>query len=95
MQFEYISVQTDNSENAAAFCDIFTDSLITAVVKSSLRKNDSHTSAGFQEVQVTLDKENISANLILPFSGRVFAQLITRNNRVFFDVSGKWGIRHD
>ena len=59
MRFEYISVQTDNSENAAAFCDIFTDSLITAVVKSSLRKNDSHTSAGFQEVQVTLDKENI------------------------------------
>lgn len=68
MRFEHISVQPDNGKNAATLRNIFTDSLIAAIVKTSLRENDCHASAGFQEVQVSLNKENIPANLVLPFS---------------------------
>lgn len=95
MWFENIAVQTDNGENAAALRNILTDGLIAAVVETSMRQDDCHTSTGFQEVQVALDKENISSYLILPFTGGIFAQLITGNNGVFFYISGKRRIRHD
>ena len=95
MRLENISMQADDSENAAALCNIFPERPIGAVIESALRQNDGHASARLQEVQVALDKENVSADLILPFSDRAPAQLVSGNNCILLDVSGKRRIGHN
>lgn len=67
---------------------------MTGIVKTPLRQDDSHAAARFQEVQVALDKQHITANLVLPFTSTVFAKLIMRNNCVFFDITSKRRISH-
>ena len=64
MRLEYIAVQTNNGKDAAALRNKLTDVLIAGVVKTTLRQDDSHTTAGFEEVQVALDKQHITANLV-------------------------------
>ena len=56
MRFENVAMQSNNCKNATTLRNIFTDSLITAVVKATLRKNNSHTTARFQKVQIALNK---------------------------------------
>ena len=68
VRFEHISMQAYNGKDAAALSNKFTDVLIAGVVKAALRQDDSHTTAGFKEVQVTLDKQYITANLSKSFS---------------------------
>ena len=41
MRFENVAMQSNNCKNATTLRNIFTDSLITAVVKATLRKNNS------------------------------------------------------
>ena len=94
MGFEHIAMQAYNGKDTATLSNKFTNVLIAGVVEAALRQNDSHTTARFKEVQVTLDKQHITANLILPFAGTVFAKLIMRNNCVFLDITSKRRICH-
>ena len=94
MRFEHIAMQANDGKDAAALRNKFTDVLIAGVVKTPLRQDDSHTTAGFEEVQVALDKQHITANLVLPFTSTVFAKLIMRNYCVFLDIASKRRICH-
>ena len=94
MGFEHITMQAYNGKDAATLSNKFTDVLIAGVVKTTLRQDDSHTTAGFEKVQVALDKQHITANLVLPFTSTVFAKLIMRNYCVFLDIASKRRICH-
>ena len=65
MGLEGVVVQADHREDAGTFSDKIPDVLVGGVVKAALRQDNRHTSAGFQEVQVALDKENIPSNFAL------------------------------
>ena len=95
MRLENIYMQADDSENAAALCNIFPERPIGAVIESALRQNDSHASARLQEVQVALNKEDIPADLVLPFSDWAPAQLISGDNCIFLDIPGKRRVGHN
>ena len=84
MGFEHITMQAYNGKDAATLSNKFTDVLIAGVVKTTLRQDDSHTTAGFEKVQVALDKQHITANLVLPFTSTVFAKLIMREKLLCF-----------
>lgn len=95
MGLEHVAMKSDHSQNTAFLGNEITDILIAAVVESSLWKDNSHTTAGFQHVQVALDKEDIAPDLRLLLAFGVFAQLILGHDAALLDVPCKGWIRHE
>lgn len=92
---ESVQVQADDGEDAAAFGDVFAHSLVAGVVETALRQHHGHAPAGAQEIEVTLDEEQVAADLAFELAISLVAQLEGAEHIALFDVAGKWRVGHE
>ena len=91
---EDISMQADDGEDAAVFGDVFAELFVRGIVEAALRQDHGHASAGFEEVEIALDEEQVAADLGLIAAAGFFPEIILREDAGFLDVSGEGWIRH-
>jgi hypothetical protein len=61
VRLEGVRVQADDGKYAAALHDELAQALLAGIVEASLRQHDRHAAARFQEVQVSLDEQEVAA----------------------------------
>ena len=97
---EGILMKADDCKDAAALGDELPDALVARVIESSLWEDNSHTSAGPEEVEIPLDEEEVAANGVLklpqvPVVGQRVGQIIGTEHVGLLDVSGEGRICHE
>lgn len=95
MRLEGVSVQADNREDAAAFANVITERLVGSVVEPALRQHDGHAPAGFQEIKVALNEQQVAPDGGFVFAAGFLAEVVFGDDARFLDVAGKGRIRHE
>lgn len=95
VRFEGVAVQSYDGEDAGAIGDEFSDVFVGGVVKAALRQDDGHASAGFEEVQIAFDEEDVASDFVLGFAVGFEGEIVLVKQAAFFDVAGKGRIGHD
>ena len=69
--------------------DKFTDMFIRGIIESVLWQHNCHTSAGFEEAQISFDKQNIPSDFVLCLAIYLKAEFVLMQDTAFLNVSSK------
>ena len=67
--------------------DKFTDMFIRCVIESALWQHNCHASAGFEEAQISFDKQNIPSDFGLRLATCLKTEFVLIQDATFFDES--------